>query len=111
MSNFLHLSASQLRAAAHIKDQIEAMMKELADIFTTGYPTPAPIIATKKRTMSAAGRARVAAAQKARWAKVKKPKAIAKTAKKGMNAAAKAKLSALAKARWAKLKAEGKTKM
>jgi hypothetical protein len=35
-------------------------------------PATAASAPTKKRTMSAAGRARIAAAQKARWAKVKK---------------------------------------
>jgi hypothetical protein len=59
--------------------------------------------------MSAAGKARVAAAQKARWAKIKTAKPVvtaAKPAKKKftMSAAAKAKISAAAKARWAKIK-------
>jgi len=66
--------------------------------------------------MSAAGKARIAAAQKARWAKIKAEKPAVKAvvavkpAKKKftMSAAAKAKLSALAKARWAKIKATGK---
>jgi hypothetical protein len=63
--------------------------------------------------MSAAGKARVASAQKARWAKIKAAKpavTAAKPAKKKftMSAAAKAKISAAAKARWAKIKAEKK---
>jgi hypothetical protein len=77
--------------------------------------------APKKKTMSAAGRARVAAAQKARWAKIKsgkpvvkaaKPavKAVAKPVKKkgGMSAAGRARIAAAAKARWAAAKAAGK---
>jgi hypothetical protein len=57
--------------------------------------------------MSRAGRAKIAAAQKARWAKVKAVKP-AKAKKRKMSAAAKAKISAAAKARWAKVKAAGK---
>jgi hypothetical protein len=34
----------------------------------------APVVARKKRTISAAGRKRIAAAQKARWAKVRAAK-------------------------------------
>jgi hypothetical protein len=37
-----------------------------------GIPSPFAQKARKKHTMSAAGRARIAAAQKARWAKLKK---------------------------------------
>ena len=69
--------------------------------------------------MSAAGKARIAAAQKARWAKVRAAKPEAKAivgvkaappAKKKftMSAAAKAKISAAAKARWAKVRAAKK---
>ena len=64
--------------------------------------------------MSAAGRASIAAAQKARWAKVKGKKSSAKPVKKAkrkMSAAARAKISAAAKKRWAKAKAAGKTKL
>ena len=58
--------------------------------------------------MSAAGRARIVAAAKARWAKVKEKKsntAPAQKPKRQMSAAARAKISAAAKARWAKIKA------
>jgi hypothetical protein len=68
-----------------------------------------------KRTMSAAARAKISAAQKARWAKQKgkpapkKAAAPAKkpTARKPMSPAARKKLSALAKARWAAAKKSG----
>jgi hypothetical protein len=69
----------------------------------------------KRRTMSASARAKISAAQKARWAKQKgkpapkKAAAPAKkpTARKPMSAAARKKLSALAKARWAAAKKSG----
>jgi hypothetical protein len=115
MSNLISLTTTQLRHAADLKEKIEALNKELASIL--GASTPAPAKAPKKSKMSAAGRAKVAAAQKARWAKIKaakpavkstKPVATAPAKKKTMSAAAKAKISAAAKARWAKIKAAGK---
>ena len=58
--------------------------------------------------MSAAGKAKIAAAQRARWAKVKGKKAVAAPAKRKMSAAAKAALSLKMKAAWAKRKAAQK---
>ena len=108
MSNILlSLTTTQLRRAADLKEKIEALDQELASIL--GTPAPAST-KSKKGGMSAAGRAKIAAAQKARWAKVQgaKPAAKAPVKKRRMSAAAKAKLSASAKARWAKAKATGK---
>jgi hypothetical protein len=62
--------------------------------------------------MSAAAKARIAAAQRARWAKVKgRAAAPEKEVKKKrrVSAATKARLAAIAKARWAKVKASGKS--
>ena len=56
--------------------------------------------------MSVAGRAKVAAAQKARWAKIKKAKQAIKPAKRKMSAAGRAKIAAAQKARWAKVKSK-----
>jgi hypothetical protein len=127
MSSITNLSSSQLRQAADLKEKISALENELSQLLdSTSRPVavkPAAAAAPKKKGgMSAAGRARIVAAQKARWAKVKgaKPetKAITATAKPGiavnvtppakkkftMSAAAKAKISAAAKARWAKVR-------
>jgi hypothetical protein len=66
------------------------------------------------RTISAEGKARIAAAQKARWAKLKgtngPPKTVACAPKKRrtMSAAARKKISAAQRARWAKVKASEK---
>jgi hypothetical protein len=56
------------------------------------------------RTISAAGRARIAAAQRARWAKAKGGKvvSIARGGRRKMSAAAIARIRAAQKARWAK---------
>jgi hypothetical protein len=99
------LTATQLRRAADLKEKIEALNKEIASIL--GAPPLVSAKVPKKRKMSRAGRARVAAAQRARWAKVKAVKPT-KAKKRKMSAAARAKISAAAKARWAKAKAAGK---
>ena len=113
MSSINDLSVQQLRQAANLKEQIEALEKELSQLLGSTAETVAVKIPKKKGGMSAAGRAKVAAAQKARWAKIKgaKPAVTAvKPAKKKftLSAAAKAKISAAAKARWAKIKAAKK---
>lgn len=70
------LTSKQLRHAADIQDKIESLQRELQQILggkssgNGGTATGAP----KKRTMSAAARAKIAAAQKARWAKLKNSK-------------------------------------
>jgi hypothetical protein len=114
--SIINLSPAQLRKAADLQDKIAQLQSELTAIFgseSKAAPTAAKP-AKKKGGMSAAGRARVAAAQKARWAKINAakgkvvaPKIAAKPAKKKftMSAAAKAKISAAAKARWAAKKA------
>ena len=106
----INLTSKQLRQAANLKDKIVALEKELSHLFgSTAKPVTAKA-PKKKRKMSAAGRARLVAALKARWAKFKAAKSGAKPAKKKfkMSAAAKAKISAAAKARWAKIKAAKK---
>jgi hypothetical protein len=106
MNTLLTLSAHQLRHAADIKDKIESFQNELSRIF--GSPTKSATTAPmKRRKMSAAGRARIAAAVKARWAKVKgirSKTATAQKPKRQMSATARAKIAAAAKARWAKIK-------
>jgi hypothetical protein len=107
-----HLSASQLRRAADIKDKIESLQKELAGLL--GSSTDGAAAPRKRRKMSAAGRARIAAAQKARWAKVNGRKSAAKPGKKArrkMSAAGRAKIAAAARARWKKAKAQGKNSL
>ena len=131
MSSITNLSSSQLRQAADLKEKISALENELSQLLgSTSQPVAVkPAVATapkKKGGMSAAGRARIVAAQKARWAKIKgaklKTKAITAAAKPviavnvtppvkkkfTMSAAAKAKISAAAKARWAKVRAAKK---
>lgn len=106
MSSLLTFTSAQLRQAARLKDQITKLEKKLA-VITGSAANQAP--ATKRKGMSAAGRARIAAAQKARWAKVKKSSPPKK--KSTMSAAGRARIAAAQKARWAKAKAAGKNKV
>src|ERR1700758_899270 len=64
---------------------------------------------TGTRKLSAAARARIAAAQRVRWAKFRgTAKASPVRGKRKLSAAARKKISAAQKARWAKVKAEKK---
>lgn len=81
----MNLSASQLRRAATLQEKIEDMQQELAALLGGAAPSgkrrgrkPAVLVeegadkpAKRKSGISAAGRKRIAAAQKARWAKAK----------------------------------------
>ena len=72
MSSIINLSAQQLRRAAAIKEQIQSLENELGRILGSPTKPVADAAAPKKRRkMSAAGRAKISAAAKARWAKVK----------------------------------------
>jgi hypothetical protein len=64
----INLSASQLRRAAVIKDKIQSLQKQLTRLLEMSNGAAAP---PKRRRMSSAARARIAAAQRARWAKVR----------------------------------------
>jgi len=57
-----------------------------------------------RRKMSAAARARISAAQKARWAKLKGKVVPIKAGKSRISAAGLARIRAAARARWAKVK-------
>ena len=104
----INLTPKQLRQAANIKEKIADLESDLSRLLGS-IAQPVVAKASKKiRKMSAAGRARIVAAVKARWAKVKGKAKPAKKARKKMSAAAKAKISAAAKARWAKVKAAKK---
>jgi hypothetical protein len=104
------LTVSQLKRAAAIKEQIEKLNKELRTIL--GPPARSRAALKKSQTMSASIKKRIAAAQKARWATLRRAKrAAAKAArpalktKKRVGAATRAKLSAKLKAYWAAKKA------
>lgn len=72
--NVFNLTSAQLRKAATVKDKIQSLQKELTKLVGT-TEAKAPVAKPAKRKMSAAGRAKIRAAQKARWAKIKAAKA------------------------------------
>jgi hypothetical protein len=112
MTKLTDLTSAQIQRAIDIKLQIETLQNQLDSIDGgNGSGMPSPFIKKKKRRMSRAGRAAIAAAARARWAKIKGTAKASKPAKKKrkVSAAVKKKLAAIAKARWAKAKAEGKT--
>ena len=118
------LTPTQLRQAADLQEKIAQLNQQLA-VLVGGGKTPAPaktavVKAAKpaRKKISAAGIARIKAAQKARWAAIKAAKGktaaksaaapVAPSAKKGrkkMSAEAKARIAAAARARWAKVRA------
>jgi hypothetical protein len=110
----INLSLAHLRRAVALKEQIVALESQLCEVI--GVPSPLAFIHQRMgrktiRTRSPAARAKMAAAQRARWAKVK-GKASAAPARAGrrkMSPKVRAKLAALARARWAKVRASGKT--
>lgn len=117
MINLGNLTTSKLKTIINIKEQIEALQSQIDSITAGGGEIPIPPTgdAPKKRRRSPAVRARMAAAAKARWAKIKGTGATdSKPAKRKdwrSSPATRAKLSAAAKARWKKARAEGKTRL
>ena len=97
------LSVSQLKRAASIKETIEKLNRELSSIL--GESGDSNRAANSSRTMSLAARRKIAAAQKARWAKLRRAKSQARSAKpaakKTVSPATRKKLAAKLKAYWA----------
>jgi prophage DNA circulation protein len=110
--NVYDLTTQQLKRAAAIKEQIDRLSKELRSIF--GAPANPRAVQKKNQSMSASTKTKIATAQRARWANLRRAKATrsvkpaAKAKKKRMAPAARAKLSAKLKAYWAKKKAAKK---
>ncbi len=104
----MNITSQDLRRAADLKERIEALQSELSALLAGTEPAPQR---RGKKGMSAAGRARIAAAQRARWARLKTTTngAAMPKRRRTMSAAAKAKLAQVARARWRKAKAAGKT--
>jgi hypothetical protein len=103
--NPIDFTVNQLKRAAAIKEHIDALNKELRGLLGAPANTRA---APKKIRMSAAVKKKIAAAQRARWAGLRRAspatrsvKPAAKAKKKAFSSATRAKLSAKLKAYWA----------
>ena len=101
----IHQIVAELTAE---RDQIDRAITAIEGLNSTGHPRvgrpPKPM--HKSRRFSAATRARMAAAQRARWAKAK-PAQAAKPARR-MSRAARKRIAAAQRARWAKVRAQKK---
>lgn len=72
MNSIATLSPQQLRRAADIQERIQTLQEELSKLLGTPVGGRG---AGRKRNISAAGRARIAAATRARWARFRAEKA------------------------------------
>jgi hypothetical protein len=111
-------SIAELQRAIQISEQIDKLNAELEALLggawvSSGKSAVDVVVpeGRKKGGMSAAGRAKIAAAQRTRWAKVKGEKTEpvagepkAKKKKRKMSAEGRAKIVAAVKARWAREK-------
>jgi len=110
--NIYDLTTNQLKRAVAIKEQIERLNEGLRALLSG--PAKSRAAPKKNLAMSASTKKKIAAAQKVRWANLRRAKATrsakpaAKAKKKRMTPAARAKLSAKLKAYWAAKKAGNK---
>jgi hypothetical protein len=86
MNSITNLSPAQLRQAADLQENIQELQDQLNELLGGGASTPTAAVTEapkgpRKHRMSAAGRAAIAAAAKARWAKYNAEKG--EPAKKG----------------------------
>ena len=70
MNNLNTLTLAQLKKAVSLREKIESLQSELNSLLGHGGGSPRGP-KTKRHKMSAAGRAAIAKAAKARWAKAK----------------------------------------
>ncbi len=105
MKEILSIPSAQLKRIVALKEQIEKLQSQLQAAVTDSAPVGKA--APKKRTMSLAARRKIAAAARARWARVKGT-AKAAPKKRTMSLAARRKIAAAARARWAKVRAAKK---
>jgi hypothetical protein len=105
-SSLSNISVRELKKAITLRERIEALERRLAAILGDATPAAAPG-RRGRRKMSASARAKIAAAQRKRWAKQRKGVKGPKKGRRKMSAAARARIAASARARWAKVKARG----
>jgi len=124
MANFHELTTAKLKQAVQLREQIESLQEKLDALLGGGASTPSAPTGPRakgRRAMSPATKKKMAAAQQARWAKIRGEAAPVKAAKKapaakaaaapkkrkGLTEEGRAKLAAAMKARWAARKKAG----
>lgn len=73
MNLFANLTVNQLKRAVAIKQRIEELERELQSVIGRGAGSSSAV--RKRRKMSAAARAKIAAGARARWARYRAAKA------------------------------------
>ncbi len=112
MNAIANLTPQQLRRAADIQERLLILQEELNEVLGGGTVTVARRTSTgKTRNMSAAGRAAISAAAKARWAKFRLTAPAKPVPTRKMSAAGRARLAAFARERWKKIKSQGKSRL
>ena len=117
IASLADLSAEQLRRVLAIKEQIAALESQLQELGAeegeAGEERPVGTNGRRKtHRISAAGRARIIAAQKRRWAAVHRnesqaaPVTRASSRRRRISASGRANIAAAARARWAKYRSE-----
>jgi hypothetical protein len=127
--NLSNVTAQQLRAAADLKERIDALQNELNELLGGEVSAPALVAVEtpekpangrrreKRKKVSAEGRASIAAAQRARWAAKKgvtvaaEPDQPVEKPKRKRSAAWSKALSEAMKKRWAKVRRAGKSSL
>jgi hypothetical protein len=91
--------------------QLDKAISALSGVVGISSGTPSSNGRQGKRTLSVSARKKIAAAQRARWAKVRagsgsKQKLVSMPKKRTMSAAGRKRIAAAQRARWAKVKAK-----
>jgi hypothetical protein len=110
-----HILAAAIEGYEAQKKRLDAQIAEIRQLLTGGSAQPAasPEPGRKRRKMSAAGRKRIAEAQRKRWADVKKQsgaaplaaKTAAQKPKRKLSAAGRKRIIEATKKRWALVRA------
>ena len=108
MANLIGLVKQLQRERDRVAGQLHALDAALT-AFVSVFKSKSGFKSRKRRKMSRAARARIAAAQRARWAKVKGRKVVSiasrRHSSRHISPAGRARIAAAARARWAKVRA------
>ena len=92
------------KTAKNALKHLEALRVSIK-LFATGFVGNGRLVKKRRKKMSAAGRASIARAQRARWAKVRSAKPTRTVRQRGkMSAATRAKMAKAQRARWTKVR-------
>ncbi len=89
------------------REKLDRAISALSGVVGISSGTPSSNGRRGKRTLSLSARRRIAAAQRARWAKVRgrEQKVVSMPKKRTLSAAARKRIAAAQRARWAKVRA------